>query len=315
MRKGVAWVAAGAILAFASGASAHVIDPAVDKDAFKLRADIAKQVSKYTFCLVKAATTCEKKGASSAVECGLTTGTVAFEAVPGKVTEKFQGSIAKCDAKLNLTKKGTDYTGVGCPGDCDSGAPGIQQCADLPGFEASVESTVGNSAKVQLGTLAAAIDGACGIDLGGMQTDEARIECAQANAKSLSKYAQGLYKCQQKCEVDVKDKKGNGGTTNDGNCLVGSPQVDANFTACESKVLAKVGPTLSPTNSSVVLPLVRAAINEATDGLFNRFDPTGTPESSPCGTCGDNTRAGSEQCDGSDDSACPGSCNADCTCP
>ena len=75
MRKGLAWIAAGAILALASGASAHVIDPAVNKDAFKLRADIAKQVSKYTFCLVKAATTCEKKSPTSAPECGLAAGT------------------------------------------------------------------------------------------------------------------------------------------------------------------------------------------------------------------------------------------------
>ncbi len=315
MRKGLAWIAAGAILALASGASAHVIDPAVNKDAFKLRADIAKQVSKYTFCLVKAATTCEKKSPTSAPECGLAAGTAAFEDPKGKIGPKFIAAIAKCDAKLNLTKKGTDYVGVGCPGDCSTD-PGIQQCADIPSFEATVESTtIPTSAKNQLGALAAAIDGACGIDTGAPNTDEGRIDCTLANAKLLTKYAQGLYKCMQKCELDVKDKKGNGGTTNDGSCLVGSPEEDPNFTACEQKSFTKINPKLSPTVSSVVLPLVRVAVGDANDGLFNRFDPTSTADASPCGTCGDNTRAGSEECDGSDDSACPGACNADCTCP
>ena len=36
-------------------------------------------------------------------------------------------------------------------------------------------------------------------------------------------------------------------------------------------------------------------------------------ETGPC--CGDGFREGSEECDGADDSACPGECLADCTCP
>ena len=31
--------------------------------------------------------------------------------------------------------------------------------------------------------------------------------------------------------------------------------------------------------------------------------------------CGNNIREGTEQCDGTDDSACPGFCRPDCTCP
>jgi hypothetical protein len=34
-----------------------------------------------------------------------------------------------------------------------------------------------------------------------------------------------------------------------------------------------------------------------------------------CGSCGDNVRGGFEQCDGSDATFCPGTCQADCTCP
>ena len=47
------------------------------------------------------------------------------------------------------------------------------------------------------------------------------------------------------------------------------------------------------------------------DGLIDGTDPG-------CGggpTCGDNLREGSEECDGTDDAACPGECQFDCTCP
>lgn len=305
---------ATAALFVASGALAHVIDPAVDKANFKHRADIAKQVAKYTFCLVKAAQTCEKKGENSGVECDLATGTISFADPTGKVQPKFAAAIAKCDTKLVLNKKGNDYIGLGCPGDCNTGAPGVQQCADVAAFEGTVEAVSATSPKGQLGVLASAIDAGCGITLGGANTDEARIDCAANNAKLMSKYSQGLFKCQQKCELDVKNKIGNGGTANGDECMSGL-STDANFNACDSKAGAKVIPALDPAVSSIVLPLVRAAINQATDGLFNREDPTGTPESSPCGNCGNATREGAEECDGGDDAACPGACNADCTCP
>jgi glucose/arabinose dehydrogenase len=35
----------------------------------------------------------------------------------------------------------------------------------------------------------------------------------------------------------------------------------------------------------------------------------------PCSECGDNLREGFEECDGTDDAACPGTCLEDCTCP
>ncbi|HSP98938.1 MAG TPA: hypothetical protein VL049_17080 [Candidatus Dormibacteraeota bacterium] len=318
MYKRFAWIGAGAVLAVASVAAANVIDPTVgdaQKADYKLRADVAKQVAKYTFCLVKAATKCEKKGTSSVPECHLNTGAVDFEAMPGDLTAKFQDGIAKCDAKLVLTKKGTDYVGIGCPGDCNAAAPGVQQCADMNAFEATVEGTATLAdAKVNLGILAAAIDASCATDLGGLPTDQARIDCAFNNAKALSKYGQGLFKCQQKCELDLKDKKGDGGLTNDPNCLVGVMGSDPAFNTCAASALTKAG-TLSPTVASGVVPLVQVAINTATDGLFNRFDPTSTPDASPCGTCGNATREGAEECDGADAALCPGLCHTDCTCP
>ena len=317
MKKGIAILAAAALTLSASVALAHVIDPAVNKDAAKHRADIAKQVSKYTFCLVKAASKCEKKGVNSGVECHLNTGVVDYDVPASDVTTKFQDAIAKCDAKMVLNKKGNDYAAVGCPGDCNPAAPGTQACADIAAFEASVEGTVGLTVpKFQLGLLAGVIDTNCATDNPGtMPTDQVRIDCAADQAKLLSKLAQGIFKCQAKCENDFKNSKGNGGPNNDPNCQAGDPGADPAFSACISSAESKVLASLSPTVNAVARPLVVAAVNDATNGLYNRFDPTGAPDDSPCGTCGDNTREGAEECDGTDDAACPGNCNADCTCP
>lgn len=38
-------------------------------------------------------------------------------------------------------------------------------------------------------------------------------------------------------------------------------------------------------------------------------------DATPCPTCGNNTDEAGEQCDGSDDAACPGGCQLDCICP
>lgn len=316
MRKGIAILAAAALTLSASAALAHVIDPDDNKDAAKHRADIAKQVSKYTFCLVKAASKCEKKGLTSAVECHLNTGVVDYDMPPTDVTTKFQDAIAKCDTKMVLNKKGNDYTAVGCPGDCDAGTPGTQQCADIAAFEASVEGTVGLAVpKFQLGVLAAVIDANCATDNPmTMPEDEVRIDCAADQAKLLSKYSQGIFKCQAKCENDFKASKGNGGPNNGDNCQVGLSTEQA-FNDCIAKVESKVVSKFSPTVATSAALAVVAAVNDATDGLYNRFDPTGLPEDSPCGTCGDGIREGAEECDLSDDALCGGPCNADCTCP
>jgi len=319
--KWFGWVTAAVVVCALSVASANVIDPKVNKDAAKLRKDIGKQGAKYVFCLVKAATKCEAAGVDSTVECLLTTGAVTYEMTPGKATEKFQAAIAKCDQKYNPSKKGTDYVGIGCPGDCDL-APGVQECANIsPAYEATVESTtLSTAAKVQLGGLATLINVACSLDMIGMSnSDPARIECVRQNAATLTAYGQGLFKCVGKCENDFKNKKGNGGPTNGPNCLAADAGADPNFNTCDSAALAnaqaKQG-NLSPSNAANLLPAVRSAINVATNGLYNRFDPTQVdPAASPCGNCGNNTREGAEECDGTDDAACSGLCHADCTCP
>lgn len=307
----------GLTLVLASSAWGHVLDPAVDaatKTQGKLRADIAKQVAKYTSCLVKVAQKCEGKGVFSTSECGLTTGSVSYEPTPGKETQKFQDGIAKCDAKMDLSKKGSDYIGIGCPGDCNAAA-GVQSCGTMAAYEASVESTtLASAVKVQLPTLGILVNNACGVDTGAMnQSLPARIDCVADFSKALGKYAAKVFKCQQKCELDFKDKKGNGGPANDGSCLVGS--LEPNFVACEQKAFAKLNDPPLSTAKNNVLTVVRSVVNDATEGLFDRFDPTGGPASSPCGSCGNNSREGAEECDGTSDAACPGSCAATCECP
>ncbi len=315
MRKGTSILAAAALTFMTSAALAHVLDPAngdPDKSNAKLRADIGKQIAKYTFCLVKAASKCEGKGLNSGVECHLDTGVVDYDPVDAQT--KFQASIAKCDSKLNLTKKGTAYTGIGCPGDCNTVSPGTQECADIPAFQASIEAVTATSPKGQLGLLAGAIDAGCGVDTGGLTTDQVRIDCVKDQVKLASKYGAAVFKCEGKCEVDFKDKKGNGGGNNGNNCLAGAAGVDANLTACVAKTLGKIAPKLSP--SLAALPgVLNGVINDATSGLFDRFDPTSTPDASPCGNCGNATREGAEECDGADAAACPGLCATDCTCP
>ena len=316
MRKGIGFIAAAALTLTTSAALAHVLDPAngdPDKSNAKLRSDIGAQIAKYTFCLVKAAQKCESKGLNSGVECHLDTGVVDYDG--GDAQTKFQAAITKCDSKVNLSKKGTDYTGIGCPGDCNTSAPGTQQCASIPAFQAITLAVTASSPKGQLGVLAVAIDAACAVNLGGTNTDEARIDCVANTVKLASKYGAAVFKCEGKCEVDFKDKAGNGGPTNGNECLAGTVGVDPNLTACVQKTLDKVSPGL--TGALAGLPAaLNGVINNATSGLFDRFDPTTVdPAASPCGNCGNATREGAEECDGADAAACPGMCATDCTCP
>jgi hypothetical protein len=287
----------------------------------KLRKDVGKQTTKYIQCVVKAAQKCESNGANSGVECHAATGVVDFAGDPvldpkNKEPGTFTGALGKCDAKFDPSKKGSDYVGIGCPGDCDDVDDGVQQCASMAAFEAITE---GDAVKAQLELLAAGIDAGCNIDtgLGTASTDPVQIACVVNNADTLSRYSKGLGKCYEKCENDYKDKKGNGGPNNDGNCLAGGGSADPEFAGCVSDSLAKAEKKnpLSTTVEGIVLGLVNTALNDASDGLYNRFDPAIGPPGNPCGTCGNGFREGAEQCDGGDDALCPGSCSSDCSCP
>jgi hypothetical protein len=306
-----------------SVASALILDAKTDPQ--KHRKDVGKRGAKHIQCLVKVATKCEKKGANSGVECHVDTGVVDYAGdtdldPKNKQPAKFQADIAKCDDKYDPAKKGTDYQAIGCPGDCDGGTDGIQQCTDMATYKASVISTDPGTAKDQLPLLATLIDGACAnnLTLAPASTDPAMIDCVTDQAAALTKYTKFLGKCYEKCENDYKAKKGDGGGNDDPKCLVDDPGVDAVFQQCRDDALAKAQkkitliPEIGPT-----LGIIDTALNDANDGLYNRFDPVIGPVagSDPCGTCGNGTREGAEECDLADDVLCGGPCNTDCTCP
>src|SRR4029079_8298934 len=102
---------------------------------------------------------------------------------------------------------------------------------------------------------------------------------------------------------------------NGNDCLAGTVGVDANLTACIQKTLDKVTPGLPGALAGLPAAL-DVVINDATKGLFDRFDPsTVDPAATPCGNCGNAIREGAEECDGASDAACPGSCTTACACP
>jgi hypothetical protein len=292
-------------------------------DVQKLRKDVDKQNDKHASCVIKALLKCEAKGGDSGEECHTDTGVVDYGGDPvldpkSKQPGKFNSAMAKCDKKMNLSKKGTDYVGIGCPGDCDPVADGVQQCPNLAAYEAALETSLGGSVRFQLPVFAALIDSLCQTDTGEAidSTAPAQIDCVTNNADTLARYFKGLSKCYAKCENDYKDKKGDGGNTDDPNCIANDAGADPAFKACVDKALAKAEKKnpLSPTNKAVGLPLANDAFDGPQISIYNRFDPV-VPGGNPCSTCGNGTRKGLEQCDGIDDALCVGLCNSDCTCP
>jgi len=295
--------AAAALLTIASGAHAHVLDGKADKPEFDLRANVARQTARYTACVAKAAITCEMKGALSSPECSVATGAVAYETPAGKQTARFQKALAACDARLDLLRKGSDYAGIGCPGDCD-GDPGLQQCSDLGAYEGQVVT----AARAGHDSLSAAIDAACAGS--GTPDSDARIKCADAATRQLVKYTSAVFHCAQKCETDATGRSGGGALTNLASCRAGAGGA---FDVCEGRAASR----LTSAAAIALRPLVASSVGDATDALFNREDATdpATPAGtqSPCGTCGDGDRAGTEECDGADLNGCD-ACAADCTC-
>ena len=75
--------------------------------------------------------------------------------------------------------------------------------------------------------------------------------------------------------------------------VTGTPAVG--FAECHAKVAGKLTGKTNAAQANAVITLgLNATIDDATDGLFNREDPTGVATDSPCGICG--------------------ACDSDCTC-
>lgn len=298
-------LAAVATCLVASGAVAHVLDAKADKAPYKLRTDVAKQLAKHHACLAKAVAKCESVGVLSTPECDPVSGVVSYEPMPGKHTEKFQGALAKCDSKLVLTKKGNDYSGIGCPGDCDAIQAGVQPCADLDAYAALVSASM----REQLADLMSAIHLGCAS--AGSPSSIERNRCVKDAVKQATKYGASVLKCQQACELDAKGTKGGGATTNADVCSVESGA--APVIACADKAASRV------THAAAVAQraAIAAFFHQITTDLFNRADATdpGAPAGtqSPCGTCGNGVREGVEMCDGAALGSCA-ACGTDCAC-
>ncbi len=302
-----------------SSADVHGLILADKSPAHKHRKDIGKQLRKYGFCLAKAALVCEKKGTTSAYECTLETG-VAGGGVEPKAALKFAEKVAKCAAKFDPSKKeqGSSYDLIGCPTDCDDGAPGLQRCTDLNDYESEIEDgSQPESVHAAWAAIAAEVDSNCGLFLGESigSSSDVMLDCVGNDWNQLVKYFKGASLCANLCEADFKDKKGFGGLTDDPVCEVEGAGSAFAFDICVGKKavkhLAKID---APGNASSAKALVEDLVNGITLDLYDKKDPTAVSIVPVCSTCGDNLRQGIEECDGTSAIFCGTGCNPDCTC-
>ncbi|MFN8600405.1 MAG: hypothetical protein U0842_08020 [Candidatus Binatia bacterium] len=199
MKLDVRTTALATALLLTTGSAAHALVLAEKSPAQKLRADIGKQMTGYVKCLGRAYVACEKTGTQTGTECTLETGTAAPSADP---KGKFANAVAKCDAKLDFTKKAPrdltlleSYQLLGCPrynlpfqlG----GLENLQQAFQL------MKSALDDVIPTNMPTLSGCNDGK---------------SCAIA-AQAVLDFLDGLNKCELSCEEDYANKRGDGGTT------------------------------------------------------------------------------------------------------
>lgn len=277
----VSTTASVAALALVSASASALV--LADKSAEqKLRKDINNQQIKYVKCLVNAAIKCESSGALMAQECFLATGT--FNP-PANSKGKFVGDIAKCDSKVDFSKKlgsltdVTGYTGIGCPGDSNPGLPGDQPYSGIAAYQA------GQTTKSQIDAIGLVLGSVAGPDpaVCGSLPPAKQPQCVNDLAKLLGKYASDTQKCIWLCENDYKNKKGNGGPTDGPNCALdlgpsandgSNTSGSAAFNACVDKAWGKAQkkggfPGLA---GSFVLPQVNNALLNAANDLYNQND-------------------------------------------
>lgn len=256
MKLDVRTMALAAALLLSTGSAAHALIFAEKTPEQKLRADIGKQIFGYLKCLGQAAVACEKTGALPARECVVATGVATAPADP---KAKFAAAIAKCDAKLDYGRKAPrgstslqSYELLGCP----SYGSGLQF--------ASLEQY-----KQILLTAKSVIDNFVGNMPFVAGCTDAK-SCA-ADAKHLLGLIDSMARCKLACENDYKDRKGNGGPTDDlAQC---EPTGDPNAQACLAKVTDKFLDKAAdwPFGASVVQSVTQVA-DSLSDTLFNIQD-------------------------------------------
>ena len=283
-------------------ASAFVLDATTDKAAVKLRADINKQGSAFSACLIKAAVKCESKGADPTVsECNIAapaTSTIA----DADAKAKFIAAVAKCLTKVDYNKANKigdatqGYEALGCPGDCDANptTPPRTTCTDLATWtniaKASTPATVQGLAAAIPALTTCPNAGACATDTGACPVPAAPVDpmnptkdeekaaaafkkCIAGKIGIIAKLVGAIQKCQTDCENDYKDKKGNGGPTDTSVCAWTAANMNANFKACTDKAVAKAtkdGTVPFPNTFAAIVPgLLQPTINVGVDNLFN----------------------------------------------
>jgi len=243
-------IALATVVMFAAGTAARGVILDKGTDGQKLRKDIDKQTAKFAICVGKAALECEESGTSALPECDLD-GNPPASTVPAEAIAELADDLAKCESKVNLSKKGTDYVGIGCPGDCDAGMGGDQPCANMAAYQTdAIDNTY-----FQIEALGAIINGVCGGD----------ATCAAEQGDLGVKFAKALFKCITKCENDYKDKKGFGGP--DDVTTHCEPPGDANFAACLTKADSKAPGLIAGFRTGLI-----SAISDGRDDLYNEDD-------------------------------------------
>jgi len=232
------------------GGTAMALVLAKGDPAQKLRKNIDKQTAKFAICVGKAALECEAAGMSGLPECDLD-GNPPASTVPQAAIDELAADLAKCVSKLDLSKKGTDYTGIGCPGDCDPMTGGDQACANMAAYQTdAIDNTY-----FQIEALGAILNGVCGGDMA----------CTLEQGDLGVKYAKAAFKCITKCENDYKDKKGNGG--NDDLTTHCEAPGDMNFAACLAKADSKAPGIIAGFKTGLL-----NAISDGRDDLYNEDD-------------------------------------------
>lgn len=238
MKLDVRTTALAAALLLTTGSAAHALVLAEKSPAQKLRADIGKQMIGYVKCLGRAYVACEKTGTLTGTECALETGTAAPSADP---KGKFGNAVAKCDAKLDFTKK--------APRDLTSFES--YQLLGCPRFNLPFTFSGLDQAQVAFQLMKSALDDVIPTNMPALSGCNDGKSCAVA-AQAVLDFLDALNKCELSCEEDYANKRGDGGTTDSlTRCdATGDPNAQACITKATDRFRARAA--LWPGRDSVV---------------------------------------------------------------
>ncbi len=273
----------GLILITAPAVQGLVIDPnnAYYGDGYKswakFRQDVGKQQAKITSCYTKAlvkcigstdpnTTTAEWPSRCNAVDPNSSTTDTDTKAT-------WKAALAKCDSKVDLAKKNPadpngviGYRDIGCP-------------AEDPNWLATGMTDYQNktmeTTRASVQDVANSIPGSC--DLFGAPSEGEDLQaCLVAMGKAAEKTVKSVFKCQEKCENDLANKKGNGGPTdNQLTCSADAPPALPNpFTECVNKAVEK-GRKLAQKNTAAgalwdsAMGITLPKLDDSTNDLYN----------------------------------------------